>query len=126
MAAQADQARRRLALIADASTRVGTTLEVEQTAQELAEIATPELADVVAVDILDSALACRARRHGDGPELFHALALKAAHPTVAPRAADPPSDLATHRVTAGHPVRPHPSANPGEPCRRPRSAAHRP
>lgn len=41
VAAQADQARRRLALIADASTRVGTTLEVEQTAQELADIATP-------------------------------------------------------------------------------------
>ncbi|MCX5441442.1 SpoIIE family protein phosphatase [Streptomyces sp. NBC_00063] len=96
VAAQADQARRRLALIADASTRVGTTLEVEQTAQELADIATPELADVVAVDILDSALACRARRHGDGPELFRALALKAAHPTVALRAADPPGDLAAY------------------------------
>jgi PAS domain S-box-containing protein len=103
VSAQADQARRRLALIADASTRVGTTLEVEQTDQELAEIATPEPADVVAVDILDSALACRARRHGDGPELFRAPALKAAHPTVALRSADPPSDLATHRVTAWSP-----------------------
>jgi PAS domain S-box-containing protein len=97
VAAEADRARRRLALIADASTRVGTTLEVEQTARELAEIAAPELADVVAVDVLDAALACRrSRRPDNGPELFRALALKAAHPTVALRAADPPGDLATY------------------------------
>jgi PAS domain S-box-containing protein len=95
-AAEADRARRRLALIADASTRVGTTLEVEQTARELAEIAAPQLADVVAVDVLDSALALHARRPDNGPELFRALALKAAHPTVALRAADPPGDLAAY------------------------------
>ncbi|MFI6493807.1 SpoIIE family protein phosphatase [Streptomyces sp. NPDC050564] len=96
-AIEADRARRRLALIADASIRVGTTLEVEQTAHELAEIATPELADVVAVDVLDSALACRrSRRPDNGPELFRALALKAAHPTVALRAADPPGDLTAY------------------------------
>jgi len=96
-AIEADRARRRLALIADASTHVGTTLEVEQTARELAEIVTPELADVVAVDVLDSALACRSSRKPDnGPELFRALALKASHPTVALRAADPPGDLAAY------------------------------
>ncbi|MFE0256254.1 SpoIIE family protein phosphatase [Streptomyces sp. NPDC059010] len=96
-AAEADRARRRLALVADASTRVGTTLEVEQTARELAEIAAPELADVVAVDVLDSALACRRTRKPDnGPELFRALALKAAYPSVALRAADPPGDLAAY------------------------------
>ncbi|MFJ3230975.1 SpoIIE family protein phosphatase [Streptomyces sp. NPDC086787] len=96
-ATEADRARRRLALIADASTRVGTSLEVEQTAHELAEIAIPELADVVAVDILDAALACRDRRRPDnGPELFRALALKAARPTVALQAADRPGDLATY------------------------------
>ncbi|OIJ89789.1 SpoIIE family protein phosphatase [Streptomyces colonosanans] len=96
-AAEADRARRRLALVADASTRVGTTLEVERTAGELADIATPELADVVAVDILDSALACR--RTGtpaSGPELFRAMALKAAGPTVALGAADQPGDLASY------------------------------
>ncbi|MGW3356711.1 SpoIIE family protein phosphatase [Streptomyces bungoensis] len=96
-AAEADRARRRLALIADASARVGTTLEVEQTARELADIATPVLADVVAVDVLDSALACRPlRRQAGGPELFRALALKAAHPTEALSAADPPGDLAAY------------------------------
>ncbi|MFF3883794.1 SpoIIE family protein phosphatase [Streptomyces sp. NPDC001914] len=96
-AAEADRARRRLALVASASTRVGTTLEVEQTARELADIAAPELADVVAVDVLDSVLACRRKRRPDnGPEFFRALALKASHPTVALRAADPPGDLATY------------------------------
>ncbi|MFI1768282.1 SpoIIE family protein phosphatase [Streptomyces sp. NPDC020800] len=96
-AAEADRARRRLALIAEASTRVGTTLEVEQTAHELADICTPVLADVVAVDVLDAALACRRVRQPDnGPELFRALALKAAQPTVALRAADPPGDLAAY------------------------------
>ncbi|MCK1818828.1 SpoIIE family protein phosphatase [Streptomyces sp. XM83C] len=97
VAAEADRARRRLALIADASTRVGTTLEVERTAAELADITSRELADVVAVDILDSALACRRVRKPDsGPELFRALALKAAHPTVALRAADAPGELAAY------------------------------
>jgi PAS domain S-box-containing protein len=112
-AAEADRARRRLALIADASVRVGTTLEVEETARELAEIAVPQLADVVAVDILDSALTCsRARRPDDGPELFRALALKAAQPTDALRAADPPGGLAAYEgdrlvtlcVHSGRPV----------------------
>ncbi|MGW1805514.1 SpoIIE family protein phosphatase [Streptomyces sp. NPDC002078] len=96
-AAEADRARRRLALIAEASARVGTTLDVEQTAHELAEIAAPALADVVAVDVLDSALSCRRMRRPDnGPELFRALALKAAHPTVALRAADPPGNVACY------------------------------
>ncbi|SEF17099.1 SpoIIE family protein phosphatase [Streptomyces sp. Ag109_O5-10] len=96
-AAEADRARRRLALIADASARVGTSLEVERTAHELAEIATPVLADVVAVDVLDAALALRrSRRPDNGPELFRALALEAAHPTVALRAADTPGDLASY------------------------------
>ncbi|MDR6975037.1 PAS domain S-box-containing protein [Streptomyces sp. 3330] len=96
-AAEADRARRRLALIAEASTRVGTSLEVDRTARELADIAVPQLADVVAVDILDAALACRrSRRPDNGPELFRALALKAAHPTVALRAADSPGDVAAY------------------------------
>ncbi|MFI9252044.1 SpoIIE family protein phosphatase [Streptomyces sp. NPDC053069] len=95
-AAEADRARRRLALIADASARVGTALDVEQTARELAEIAAPALADVVAVDVLDSALSCRMRRRDNGPEIFRALALKAAHPTVALHAADSPGDLAAY------------------------------
>ncbi|WP_413810754.1 SpoIIE family protein phosphatase [Streptomyces sp. OE57] len=45
-------ARKRLQLITEASKRIGSTLDVTRTAQELADIAVPELADFVGVDLL--------------------------------------------------------------------------
>jgi PAS domain S-box-containing protein len=96
-ATEAAQARRRLGLIAEASARVGTTLDVDRTARELAEIAVPELADVVSVDVLDSVLAFqRSAAPTTGPEVFRALALVSAYPTEAARAADPPGELASY------------------------------
>ncbi|SFD08410.1 SpoIIE family protein phosphatase [Streptomyces aidingensis] len=50
------EARERLAVIADASARIGTTLDLRQTARELAEVAVPRLADLAAVDVLDAVL----------------------------------------------------------------------
>ncbi|MFI1481811.1 SpoIIE family protein phosphatase [Streptomyces sp. NPDC020747] len=47
-------ARKRLQLIAEAGTRIGSTLDVTRTAQELANVAVPELADFVSVDLLSS------------------------------------------------------------------------
>lgn len=47
-------ARKRLQLIAEASTRIGSTLDVARTAQELADVAVPELADFLSVDLLVS------------------------------------------------------------------------
>ncbi|MFF3323892.1 SpoIIE family protein phosphatase [Streptomyces sp. NPDC002889] len=47
------EARRRLALLNEASARIGTTLDVGRTARELAEVAVPELADCVSVDLLE-------------------------------------------------------------------------
>ncbi|MCP3819772.1 SpoIIE family protein phosphatase [Streptomyces sp. A3M-1-3] len=47
------RARRRLALLNEASARIGTTLDVARTAQELAEVAVPDLADCVSVDLLE-------------------------------------------------------------------------
>ncbi|GAA4988265.1 hypothetical protein GCM10025734_13790 [Kitasatospora paranensis] len=81
-AAEAASARRRLAVIARASARIGSTLDLDTTARELAEVVVPELADVAAVDVLDAVL------HGAGPGLvpvaagsgpaaFRALALAA-------------------------------------------------
>ncbi|MET9960029.1 SpoIIE family protein phosphatase [Streptomyces sp. NPDC006326] len=95
---EADRARRRLAVIADASTRVGTTLEVTKTAQELAEVAVPELADVAAVDVLDAILAFRRTTPGShgGSELFRALAVACAYPTEAAAVADKVGDLAAY------------------------------
>ncbi|MFB7353787.1 SpoIIE family protein phosphatase [Streptomyces gardneri] len=95
--AEANRSRRRLALVADASARVGTTLEVDRTADELAGVVVPELADIAAVDVLDSVLALR--RPGvpeAGPELFRALAVKTSGPTEALPAADPPGAVAMY------------------------------
>ncbi|MGW6905732.1 SpoIIE family protein phosphatase [Streptomyces sp. NPDC054940] len=47
-------ARQRLALLNEAGTRIGTTLNVTRTAQELADLAVPRLADFASVDLLDS------------------------------------------------------------------------
>ncbi|MFG3024207.1 SpoIIE family protein phosphatase [Streptomyces sp. NPDC048254] len=46
-------ARERLQLVNEASVRIGTTLDVTRTAQELADVFVPALADFVTVDLLD-------------------------------------------------------------------------
>ncbi|MEU7722914.1 SpoIIE family protein phosphatase [Streptomyces tibetensis] len=48
------QARQRLALLNEASLRIGSTLDLVRTAQELADVAVPRLADFVTVDLLPS------------------------------------------------------------------------
>ncbi|MFH0172634.1 SpoIIE family protein phosphatase [Streptomyces cacaoi] len=45
-------ARERLALLNEASVRIGSTLDLARTAQELADVAVPRLADFVTVDLL--------------------------------------------------------------------------
>ncbi|MFJ4206674.1 SpoIIE family protein phosphatase [Streptomyces sviceus] len=49
-------ARRRLELLSEASTRIGTTLDVRRTAEELAETAVPQLADFVTIDLPEPVL----------------------------------------------------------------------
>ncbi|MDT0448216.1 SpoIIE family protein phosphatase [Streptomyces hesseae] len=49
-------ARRRLELLSEASTRIGTTLDVGRTARELAEMAVPRLADFVTIDLPEAVL----------------------------------------------------------------------
>ncbi|WP_192806037.1 SpoIIE family protein phosphatase [Streptomyces sp. SS1-1] len=112
-AVAAETARRRLALIADASTRIGTTLELDRTASELADVAVPELADVAAVDLLDAVV--EGRRSTLGPAqaaVIRALAVRSAQDTGALEAADPPGHIAhygpdrlvTECVRTGDPV----------------------
>uniref|UniRef100_A0AAU2K2E4 protein-serine/threonine phosphatase n=1 Tax=Streptomyces sp. NBC_00049 TaxID=2903617 RepID=A0AAU2K2E4_9ACTN len=100
-AEEAAHARRRLSLIADASVRIGTTLDLDVTARELADVAVPEVADIAAVDVLDTVLA--GPRPGEGVEggavRFRALALKAAYRTPAEDAADPVGDVALYGPT---------------------------
>ncbi|MCM2579058.1 SpoIIE family protein phosphatase [Streptomyces meridianus] len=50
------EARRRLRLLHDASVRIGTTLDVTRTAEELTEVAVPRFADFASVDLADSVL----------------------------------------------------------------------
>ncbi|MEV6960641.1 SpoIIE family protein phosphatase [Streptomyces sp. NPDC051207] len=80
------RARQRLALLDRAGRHIGRSLDITRTAQELADVAVPGLADFVAVDLLESVVrgaeiapvtatdALRLRRagqqrtaHGDGP-----------------------------------------------------------
>ncbi|MGW3246277.1 SpoIIE family protein phosphatase [Streptomyces sp. NPDC001070] len=97
-AAEADRARRRLMMIADGSARIGTALEVERTARELVEVVVPDLADLAAVDILDSVLDQRVPAPHQDPPLFRSLAVRSAYATDAARAVPPPGDLVTYHA----------------------------
>ncbi|MET9382704.1 SpoIIE family protein phosphatase [Streptomyces sp. NPDC002928] len=57
-------ARERLALLNEASRTIGSSLDVSRTAQELADVAVPALADFVSVDLFDAVL------RGDEPPLI--------------------------------------------------------
>lgn len=50
---EARRARDRLALLTDASVRIGTTLDVSRTGQELTEVAVPRFADFARLDLLE-------------------------------------------------------------------------
>jgi PAS domain S-box-containing protein len=110
---EAETARRRLAVIADATTRIGTTLDLERTAGELADVAVPELADAAAVDLLEAVV--QGRRHTLGPDepaVIRALAVRWVDSADVLPAADPPGRvtryapdrLITECVRTGLPV----------------------
>ncbi|XUL93500.1 SpoIIE family protein phosphatase [Streptomyces galilaeus] len=102
-AAEVAQARQHLSVVAEAGVRIGTTLDLQQTARELADVAVPHVADLAAVDVLESVVA-----HGritpvagDAQVEFRALAVAAGYLTDAIHAADPVGELATygpHRI----------------------------
>ncbi|AWN30367.1 histidine kinase [Streptomyces sp. NEAU-S7GS2] len=56
LAGRADVSQERLKLIYDAGLRIGTTLDVGRTAEELAAVAVPRFADVVTVELLEPVL----------------------------------------------------------------------
>ncbi|MFS7873639.1 SpoIIE family protein phosphatase [Streptomyces asiaticus] len=56
LADRAEEARRRLQLLYNAGVRIGTTLDVVRTAEELTEVAVPGFADFVTVELLDPVL----------------------------------------------------------------------
>ncbi|MGW0373577.1 SpoIIE family protein phosphatase [Streptomyces coeruleorubidus] len=97
-AAEVAQARQHLSVIADAGVRIGTTLDLQQTARELADVVVSHLADLAAVDVLESVVAhgTIAPVSGGAPAEFRALAVAAGYPTDAIHAADPVGELATY------------------------------
>jgi serine phosphatase RsbU (regulator of sigma subunit)/anti-sigma regulatory factor (Ser/Thr protein kinase) len=56
LAGRAESTRRRLRLLYEAGVRIGTTLDVVRTAEELAEVAVPRFADHVTVELLEQVL----------------------------------------------------------------------
>ncbi|MFD8225807.1 SpoIIE family protein phosphatase [Streptomyces massasporeus] len=97
-AAEVAQARQHLSVIADAGMKIGTTLDLQQTARELAGVVVPHLADLAAVDVLESVVARGTITPvtGGSPAEFRALAVAAGYPTDAIHAADPVGELATY------------------------------
>ena len=90
-------ARQRLTLLNEAGTHVGTTLDVTRTAQELADMVVPRLADLAVVDLLDAVLS------GDEPSpgpLTGTVALRrVAHQSIVegvPEAVVEPGDVDIH------------------------------
>jgi PAS domain S-box-containing protein len=95
--AEAEAARRRLAAVADASARIGTTLQLDRTAYELADVAVPGLADIAAVDLLDAVVEGRRSTLGPAePAMIRALAVRAEEAGEALRAADRPGQVARY------------------------------
>ncbi|MDX3646152.1 hypothetical protein [Streptomyces sp. MB09-02B] len=57
----------RLSMVNESSVRIGTTLDIARTTQELADFATEHFADLVTVDLLDSALGAHDAPPDDPP-----------------------------------------------------------
>ncbi|WP_058043157.1 SpoIIE family protein phosphatase [Streptomyces roseifaciens] len=72
LAGKAEAARERLKLLYDASVAVGTTLDVQRTAEELTQVASPRFTDYATVDLAEPVLRGDEPRAGvgsDAPEL---------------------------------------------------------
>ncbi|MHC3467218.1 SpoIIE family protein phosphatase [Streptomyces sp. 7R007] len=104
-------ARERLQLVNEASVRIGTTLDVTRTAQELADVCVPALADFVSVDLLDP------QDDGELPATLRTpIGLRrAAHQSVSPGSPEavtklgqleqyPPSSPQADSLTAGRTI----------------------
>nr|BFD89688.1 hypothetical protein KitaXyl93_10480 [Kitasatospora sp. Xyl93] len=99
---EAKAAQERLALVNAASARIGTTLDLAQTAQELAEVATPRLADTVVVEVLEELV--RGERAATAPVDGSALLRRMAFHSVRGSTLAPISRTGNvHRFVPGSP-----------------------
>ncbi|MGW5692091.1 SpoIIE family protein phosphatase [Streptomyces asiaticus] len=107
LAGRAEAARERLALLYDAGLRVGTTLDVRRTAEELAEVAAPRFADIVTVELLEPVL--RGDEPTDGSTEMLRTAVSGVHGATAlyppgERIRFLPTTPMARSVTQGRPV----------------------
>ncbi|MER6738620.1 SpoIIE family protein phosphatase [Streptomyces puniciscabiei] len=100
-----DRARERLALVNEAAQRIGTTLDLDRTVQELAEVLVPQLADFAAIDLFQGVLA--ARELAPGPATGGTLQ-RAVHLSIH-------EDLPEAVVAVGEPAG-YPSKSPQRRC----------
>jgi GAF domain-containing protein/anti-sigma regulatory factor (Ser/Thr protein kinase) len=101
---QANAAQGRLALLNDASVRIGTTLDLQRTAEELIEVVLPRFADFATVDLLASVM--RGDEPGS-PALYEPVVLQAvaageAHPSGLRSIADTVGEISTFDPTKGY------------------------
>ncbi|MEU4117982.1 SpoIIE family protein phosphatase [Kitasatospora sp. NPDC028055] len=99
---EAKAAQERLALVNTASARIGTTLDLDRTAHELAEVATPRLADTVVVEVLEELV--RGEREPRAPADGSALLRRMAFHSVSGSTLAPIARLGgVHRFLPGSP-----------------------
>ncbi|WP_405883341.1 SpoIIE family protein phosphatase [Streptomyces sp. NBC_01136] len=89
-------ARQRLALLSKAAAGIGTRLDVIHTARELAQVAVPELADFVSVDLLDSVV--QGEEPAVGPVDADAELHRVAHHSRTTEVPEAPIDLGSADV----------------------------
>ncbi|MGW1668668.1 SpoIIE family protein phosphatase [Streptomyces sp. NPDC002324] len=122
----------RLSMVNEASMRIGTTLDIARTAQELADFATEHFADLVTVDLLRSTLTAHDAPADEPPAspALHRLAQRSAtHPDPAPSRRHPhtfpPGSPPARALATGQPTRhrlddggrgPHGPHGPAEPA----------
>ena len=101
---QANAAQGRLALLNDANVRIGTTLDIQRTAEELIEVVLPRFADFATVDLLVSVM------RGDEPTssaldeqvVLQAVAAGEAHPSGLRSIADTVGEISTRDPVKGY------------------------
>ncbi|MDO0917351.1 SpoIIE family protein phosphatase [Streptomyces sp. DT2A-34] len=107
---EAERARRRLALLAEAGTQMGSTLDLTQTAQEVVRVLVPRLADSADVQLLEEAMApdeTAASAHGvvrRAAAAFTDPAAPADHLAVGMTMKVPPGSVYEQVISAGLPM----------------------
>ncbi|MDX5567852.1 SpoIIE family protein phosphatase [Streptomyces sp. ID05-04B] len=102
---------RRLTVINEAGTRIGTTLDTTRTAQELTDVGADHLADLVIVDLLSSALQEEETNAAAGPATLRRIAQAVSHGCPAPALGTgqthtyPDGSEPAHVLATGQPLR---------------------